>query len=76
MTRNRPLSWRLGGLAAVFSLSMACGGPEARAPQGPRADLPVLYGDAFRVDATGDPAVAVKAYLDAVRAAARAEGDP
>jgi hypothetical protein len=36
----------------------------------------VVYGGAFRVDATGDPAVAVKAYLDAVRAAARAEGDP
>ncbi|HEY3817963.1 MAG TPA: hypothetical protein VGL81_12370 [Polyangiaceae bacterium] len=54
----------------------ACGGPEARVPQGPHADLPVLYGQAFRADATGDPRVAVKAYLDAVRAAARAEGDP
>jgi hypothetical protein len=38
--------------------------------------LPVVFGDAFRADATGEPGVAVKAYLDAVRAAARADGDP
>jgi hypothetical protein len=67
---------RLGALTAILSLSVACGGPEARSPQGPHADLPLLFGDAFRADATGDPRVAVKAYLDAVRAAARSSGDP
>src|ERR1019366_1267873 len=72
-----PLAWRLGGLAALFLfLPVACGGPDARSPQGPRADLPAVFGDAFRADATGDPRVAVKAYLDVVRAAARADGDP
>ena len=66
---------RAGLLLSLFAL-LACGGPEARAPHGPHADLPVVFGDAFRADATGDPGVAVKAYLDSVRAAARADGDP
>ena len=67
---------RLGALTAIVSLAVACGGPEARSPQAPFADLPLLHGDAFRADATREPSVAVKAYLDAVRAAARSNGSP
>jgi len=68
--------WRAAGVLVALGTLLACGGPEARAPQGPHADLPVVFGDAFRADATGEPRVAVKAYLDAVRAAALADGDP
>jgi hypothetical protein len=65
-------------LVALFGLlaCLACGGPGARSPRGTGADLPAMFGAAFRVDAVGDPPVAVKAYLDVVRAAAQAEGDP
>ena len=62
-------------LVATFSLA-ACGGPGARGPSGPRVDLPKLFAAAFRVDATGAPADAVRAHLDVVRAASRQDGDP
>jgi hypothetical protein len=62
-------------LGAWCLVACACGGPQARAPQGPRADLPAMFEEAFRIDAVGDPRLAVKAYLDVVRAAARADGD-
>ena len=67
---------RFLALAAWWLLAGACGRPEARAPQGLRADLPALFDQAFREDAVGDPRLAVLAYLDVVRAAARADGDP
>ncbi len=63
-------------LALFASLGLACGGPGARTPARVDAHLPQLFAAAFRADATGDPATAVRAHLDVVRAAARAEGDP
>jgi hypothetical protein len=57
-------------------VGLACGGPGARAPTPVDAHLPQLFATAFRADATGDPAAAVRAHLDVVRAAARADGDP
>jgi hypothetical protein len=63
-------------LTAASAVATACGGPGAQSPQGPRADLPAMFGEAFRADANGDPHAAVRAYLDVVRAAARADGDP
>src|SRR5262249_6274160 len=59
--------------AAAVALSACAGG--ANAPQAPRADLPKMYADAFRVDALGDPQAAVQAHLGVGRAAARQHGD-
>jgi hypothetical protein len=70
---------RVAGLGALLVLSLAsgaCGGPGAAAPQGGHLDLPHAFVGAFRVDATGDPSAAVSAYIDVVRAAALADGDP
>jgi hypothetical protein len=66
---------RVWWLAATCTLA-ACGGPGAKGPSGPRVDLPKVFAAAFRVDATGAPADAVRAYLDVVRAASRQDGDP
>jgi hypothetical protein len=63
-------------LALVALGLVACGGPEANTPRGPHVDLPKAFAQAFRTDATGDPHQAVGAFLDVVRAAAAAEGDP
>jgi len=63
-------------LAFLANLGLACGGPGARTPARVDAHLPQLFAAAFRADATGDPAAAVRAHLDVVRAAARSEGDP
>jgi hypothetical protein len=63
-------------LALCAQVGLACGGPGAKSPAQADAHLPQLFTTAFRVDATGDPAAAVRAHLDVVRAAAQADGDP
>jgi hypothetical protein len=63
-------------LALFAQVGLACGGPGARAPGSVDPHLPQLFAAAFRADATGDPAAAVRAHLEVVRAAAHADGDP
>jgi len=63
-------------LLFACALSLACGVPAARAPSGPHPGLPGAFAAAFRLDAVGDPRDAIRAHLDVVRAAARADGDP
>jgi hypothetical protein len=60
----------------AFVLLAACGGPPSRSPSTPGVALPQAFAEAFRVDATGDPADAIRAHLAVVRAAAQAETDP
>jgi hypothetical protein len=60
----------------VVLASGACGGPPAHAPGLAREALPHAFAEAFGVDATGAPREAVKAYVDVIRAAAPADGDP
>ncbi len=63
-------------LPSLLVLSfLACGGPPARVPAAAGVALPHAFADAFRVDATGDPHEATKAYLEIVREAAPADGD-
>ncbi len=64
------------GLALVAALVVACGGPPSRTPSSPNVALPQAFAEAFRLDATGDPADAIRAHLAVVRTAAQADGDP
>jgi hypothetical protein len=67
------------GFSIVLSLAALscarCAAP-ARAPAPPAVDLPGMFADAFREDATGDPREAVGKYLRTVAAAARSPLDP
>jgi len=63
-------------LPVVVLSCMSCGGAPARSPSSAKVDLPGAFATAFRADATGDPHAAVQAYLQVVRAAAPADGDP
>jgi hypothetical protein len=54
----------------------ACGGAPAVAPEGARVALPHAFAAAFRTDAVGDPAEAVRQYEELIREAAIADGDP
>lgn len=63
-------------LGCVLPLCLAACGFGARAPEGPHIALPPAFASAFRVDATGSPDGAVKAYLELVRVAALQAGDP
>jgi hypothetical protein len=62
-------------LAAIGLWLTGCVGPGAAVPQAGRLDLARAYAEAFRLDAVGDAGAAVRAHLDVVRAAARANGD-
>jgi hypothetical protein len=73
---RRTASARARWLLVLACSAAACGGAPARAPSGAATALPHTFAEAFRVDATGDPREAVKAYLEATRTAAPAEGDP
>jgi len=63
----------LSGLALAV---VACGGPPAAAPEGPRVALAHAFAVAFRADAVGDPAEAIRAHVGVVRSAAGAAQDP
>jgi hypothetical protein len=62
-------------LVFLSMLCVCCGALQAKAP-GPRPNLAGLFAHAFRTDATGDAREAVSGFLEVVRAAARADGDP
>ena len=62
-------------LLALAAIGAACA-PEAKAPSAAPVALPSAFAEALRVDATGNADDAVRAYLDVVRAAAPADGDP
>jgi hypothetical protein len=63
-------------IAFAAQLGLACGGAPASSPAHVDAHLPQLFATAFRADATGDARDAVRAHLEVLRAAARADGDP
>ncbi len=63
-------------IALGAHLGLACGGTPVKAPAQVDAHLPQLFATAFRADATGEARDAVRANLDVVRAASRADGDP
>jgi hypothetical protein len=62
---------------ALFLLlaSLSCATPAPKSPAA-NVDLVRRFGEAFRVDATGDAHAAVNAHLEVVAAAARASPDP
>jgi hypothetical protein len=61
-------------LLFVF-VCLSCGVQPAKQPA-PRADLPRMFREAFRLDALGDPREAMAANLTVVQAAARVSDDP
>jgi hypothetical protein len=65
-------------ILALLALAAALPGcaPEAKAPVAAPVALPSAFVSAFRTDATGSADDAVRAYLEVVRAAAAADGDP
>jgi hypothetical protein len=74
--RSRPFG-RFAWAAGLPVLAVvACGGPPARAPSAAHGALAHQFAEAFRIDATGDPHVAVGAYVAAAHDAAQAADDP
>jgi hypothetical protein len=62
-------------LVNILAVSLAACVPVARPPASGRVNLASAFADAFRLDMTSDPGVAVQAYLELVNVAARAEGE-
>jgi hypothetical protein len=65
---------RAGAVAGLALTVTACA-PVARAPSTTSVDLATPFARAFHLDATGDPHEAVRAYLDLVQVASRADGN-
>src|SRR4029077_16932434 len=62
-------------LALSLLLCLSCGARQANAPA-PPADLPRMFGHAFRADAGDNAGEAVREFLIVMRAASRSDGDP